>query len=314
MFFRNLTFFRFPVMQIWHDPEALQELLAEHAARPVGPSELSSRGFVLPMGEGSEAMFHQVGDAIWITLGGEDRILPAAAVNRELQQRIAKIEEAEGHKLGGRARKRLKEDVVMELLPRALVKPYRLNAYLDLGRGFLAVDTASRKAAESLVSHLRIALGSFPAVPVNAEVSVRATLTGWLAGYLPLGGYDGDMPAGGQLVLGDEAELRDPVDGGGVARISHSELQTDEVRHHLEAGKQCTRLALVLGDHVSFTLGEDLVLRKVKFLDGAVEALENTERDSLAAELDARFALMAGEVGRLFDLLERALQFSKAEG
>jgi recombination associated protein RdgC len=247
---------------------------------------------------------HYVGNALWITLGGEDRILPAAAVNRELEKRIAEIEEREGRKLGGRARKRLKEDVVAELLPRALVKPYRLNAYLDLKRGFLAVDTASRKAAESLVSHLRIALGSFPAVPVNAEVLVRATLTSWLAGE--------PLPAG--LSLGDECELKDPVDGGGAVRCSRHELQADEIRSHLEAGKQVTRLALVLDDHVSFVLGEDLVLRKVKFLDGAVEALENTERDSLAAELDARFALMAGEVGRLFDLLERALQFSKAEG
>src|SRR5690606_6891117 len=129
-----------------------------------GPSELMSRGFVPPLGSDSEALFHQVGDAIWITLGGEDRILPPAVVYREVQQRIAMIEKAEGRKLGGRARKRLKEDVVMELLPRALVKPYRLNAYLDLRRGIIAVDTASRKAAESLVSQLRHALGSFPAL------------------------------------------------------------------------------------------------------------------------------------------------------
>lgn len=302
MFFRNLTFFRFPAITglvLDH----LQDRLVECAAKPVGPSELMSRGFVPPMGQGSEAMFHQVGNAIWITLGGEDRILPAAAVNRELQQRIAKIEEAEGRKLGGRARKRLKEDIVMELLPRALVKPYRLNAYLDLERGFIAVDTASRKAAEGLVSHLRLALGSFPALPLNAETSPRAVLTGWIAGDL----------GGAGLWFGDEAELRDPVDGGGVARISRSELQTDEVRQHLEAGKQCTRLGLVLDDHVAFTFGEDLVVRKLKVLDGAVEQLPE-ESDSLAAELDARFALMAGEVGRLFGVLEQAFKLSKAEG
>ncbi|MDT4840971.1 Recombination-associated protein RdgC [compost metagenome] len=49
---------------------------------------------------------------------------------------------------------------------------------------------------------------------------------------------------------------------------------------------------------MSFVLGEDLTLRKLKFLDGAVDQLENTEHDDLRAELDARFALMSGEVKR----------------
>lgn len=31
-------------------------------------------------------------------------------------------------------------------------------------------------------------------------------------------------------------------------------------------------------------------------------------------ELDARFALMAGEFGRLFDVLEAAFKISRAEG
>ena len=54
-------------------------------------------------------------------------------------------------------------------------------------------------------------------------------------------------------------------------------------------------------------------MRKLKFLDGAVDQLENTERDDLRAELDARFALMSGEVKRLFAVLEAALKLSKAE-
>ncbi|KAA2284264.1 recombination-associated protein RdgC [Arenimonas fontis] len=302
MFFRNLSFFRFPA-SLAKTLDDLDARLEDCRLRPVGPSEPMSRGFVSPFGRDEPAMSHRVGDAIWITLGGEDRLLPAAVVNDALARRVAEIEEKEGRRLGGRARKRLKEDLVMELLPRAFVRPTRLNASLDLGHGFIAVDSGSRKAAEALVSELRHALGSFPALPLNAEVAVRAVMTGWLAGE--------PLPAG--LALGDECELKDPVDGGAVVRCSRHELQADEIRGHLEAGKQATRLALVLDDHVSFVLGEDLVLRKLKFLDGAVEQLENTERDSLHAELDARYALMAGELKRLFAVLEQALKFSRAE-
>ena len=73
------------------------------------------------------------------------------------------------------------------------------------------------------------------------------------------------------------------------------------------------RLALTLDDHASFVLGEDLVLRKFKLLDGADDGLESTEREDLHAELDARFALMAGELKRLFSVLEPALKLSRAD-
>lgn len=303
MFFRNLTFFRFPAPKK-KSFDHLDDALAEARLKPVGPLEPSSRGFVSPFGRDEEAMSHRIGPAIWLTLGGEDRILPAAVVNDALGRKIAELEDKDGRKLGGRARKRLKEDLVHEMLPKAFVKPMRLNASLDLKHGFLAVDTSSRKSAESFASELRHALGSFPAVPLNAEVSPRNVLTGWIAGE--------PLPEG--LALGDECEMKDPIDGGAIVRCQRQELQGDEIRQHLDAGKQVTRLALTLDDHLSFVLGEDLVVRKLKFLDGAVDSLENTERDSLHAELDARFALLSGELSRLFAVLEKALQLSQPEG
>jgi len=302
MFFRNLTFFRFPV-SLKKSFNTIDEALAECALKPVGPLEAMSRGFVSPFGRDQPALSHSVGPALWLTLGGEDRLLPSAVINDEVGKKLAQIEAQEGRKLGGRARKRLKEDVVHELLPRAFVRPSRLNASIDLAQGFVAVDTSSRKAAEGFVTELRHALGSFPALPLNAELSPRAVLTGWIAGEA--------LPTG--FALGDECELKDPIDGGAVVKCQRQELLGDEIRKHLESGKQVSRLALIFDDHVSFVLGEDLVVRKLKFLDGAVDQLENTERDSLNAELDARFALMSAELSRLFIAMESALKLSKPE-
>jgi recombination associated protein RdgC len=300
MFFRNLTFFRFPASL---DIDALDAGLAECALKPVGPLELSSRGFVSPFGRGEDALMHRIGDALWLAAGSEDKILPAAVVNDLLQKKLADVEEKEGRRLGGRARKRLKDDLIHELLPRAFVKPGRTDAVIDLGHGFIAVDTSSRKTAEAVVSDVRHALGSFPALPLNAEVAPRSVLTGWIAGD--------PLPDG--LSLGDECELRDPTDHGAIVKCQHQELQSDEIAKHLEAGKQVTRLALTLDDHVSFVLGEDLIVRKLKLLEGAVDQLESTERDDLRAELDARFALFSAELRRLFLTLEPALKLSKAE-
>ncbi len=300
MFFRNLTLFRFPTSL---DLTDLETQLATCALKPVGLLELSSRGFVAPMGQHHEALEHAIDGTHWLTVGGEDKLLPGAVVNDLLQKKLAAIEEKEGRRPGGRTRKRLKEDLVAELLPRAFVRPVRSDALLDTKLGVIAVDTSSRKNAESVVSEIRRALGSFPALPVNAEVAPRAILTGWIAGDA--------LPEG--LSLGDECELRDPSDSGAVVKVQRMELSGEEIAKHLEAGKQVTRLALVLDDHVSFVLGEDLVVRKFKLLDGAVDQLESSEREDVRAELEARFALMSGEFRRLFLVLEAALKLSKVD-
>ncbi len=303
MFFRNLTLFRFPASVSF---DGLETKLADAALKPVGPMEISSRGFVPPLGrvDGDEgALHHRIGDSLWLTLGGEDRLLPSSVINDLLQKKLDDYEAKNERRPGGKMRRQMKDDLVTELLPRAFVRPVRTDALVDLKHRVIAVDTSSRKVAEAVVSQLREALGSFPALPVNAEVAPRSVLTAWIAGE----------PLPDALALGDECELRDPADTGAIVKVQRMELAGDEIETHLEAGRQVARLALSLDDHASFVLGEDLVVRKFKLLDGAVDTLESTERDDLRAELDARFALMAGEFHRLFEVLQSALHLSPAD-
>ena len=300
MFFRNLTLFRFPTAL---DFSSLEELLAEHPLKPVGPMELSSRGFVPPFGRNTEALSHRIGDAVWLSVGGEDRLLPSSVVNEMLAERVEEMEQKQGRRPGSRMRKQMKDDLVQELLPRAFVRPSRTDAILDLAHGVCAVNTSSRKSGEAVVSEIRQAMGSFPALPLNAEVAPRSVLTGWVAGD--------PLPEG--LSLGEECELKDPAEQGAIVKCQRQELQCDEITKHLDSGKQVTKLALNLDDHVSFVLGEDLVVRKFKLLDGAVDQLESNDHDDMRAELEARFALMSAEFSRLFTVLEGALKLSKAD-
>ena len=302
MLFRNLTLFRFPA-SLRATLEKLDEHLPEAALKPVGPLELSSRGFVSPFGRGEEQLSHRVGDCVLLTLGGEDKILPSSVVNDVLSQKLEAVREREGRNPGGRERKRLKDEVLTDLLPRAFAKPMRVNGYLDLGLGWLVVDTSSKKTAEAFVTAIREALGSFPALPVNAESSPRALLTSWISGE--------SLPDG--FLLGDECELRDPVEAGAIVKCKNQELESDEVREHLKAGKQGFQLALVFEERLSMVLGEDIVVRKLKFLETATEALEQDNRDSLRAEVDATFALMSGELKRLLQRLTEEFSLSGAD-
>ncbi|MCD9088843.1 recombination-associated protein RdgC, partial [Stenotrophomonas sp. SY1] len=261
MFFRNLTVFRFPTAI---DFSEVDNLLSAATLKPVAPLEMSSRGFISPFGrEEKQQLSHRIGDALWLTIGGEDKILPPAAVNDQLARKLEEIEESEGRKPGGRERKRLKDDLLHELLPRALTQSRRTDVLLDLEHGYAVVDTSSRKTGENVMSDIRGLLGSFPALPLNAEVAPRAILTAWIAGE--------PMPEG--LSLGEECQLQDPAEGGAVVKCQYQELRCDEIDKHLDAGKQVTRLALVFEDNLSFVLGEDMIVRKLKFLDGALDKL-----------------------------------------
>ena len=306
MLFRNLTIYRFPrsfadvlresIAAPWDS--SLDYQLAQCHANPCGSLEMRARGWVSPYGADSEAMFQQSGDCILLTLGGEDKILPPSAVKEALRKRVAELEANYGRRLSGKDRKRIKEDMIHEMLPRALVKPYRLSGYIDLENCFLAVDTSSRKAAEEFVSQLRHALGSFPAVPLSADVEPHLVLTGWV---------DGNPPPD-LLSLGDECGLRDASGSGAVVKFRGVNVPSAEVSEHLRNWMVAHRLALTVGDRLSFVLGDDLTVRKLKFLEGALDTLDG-DREDLRAELDARFALMAGEVGALFRTLDGAFRF-----
>ena len=288
MFFRNLTLYRFHA-----DPAAdlaqLAEVLPEHRLRPCGPLEMFTRGFVPPVGRGEEAaLVHTMKSCTLFTAGGEDKLLPAAVINDELRRKVDIIADEEGRKVGGRERKRIKEDLLTELLPRAFVRSSRLSAYVDTANHWLVIDTASRKSAEQLLTMTREALGSFPALPMAPEESPRVLMTDWLA--------NGNMPAG--LVLGDECELRDPATAtGAIAMCRRQDMDAEEIKEHLRNGKQVFKLGMVFDERISFVLGEDLVVRKLRFLDVVMDALGDCE--DAQAELDASFALMALELQRL---------------
>jgi recombination associated protein RdgC len=69
---------------------------------------------------------------------------------------------------------------------------------------------------------------------------------------------------------------------------------------------------LVFDDRISFVLGEDLILRKIKFTDVVLDE-QGDSPESAAAEMDANFALMAGEYARLLGKLEEWFKLPRPE-
>jgi recombination associated protein RdgC len=88
-------------------------------------------------------------------------------------------------------------------------------------------------------------------------------------------------------------------------RYTRHALEAADLRRHIEAGKQCTRLAMTWAERVSFTLTESLAIKRVTPLDVLTEKEDGAGDE--AERFDTDFALMSGELGRLIDQLIEAL-------
>lgn len=298
--FRSLILFRLSPTAAAAVPD-LETTLAEHTLRPIGALELSTSGFVSVFNDESKTLVHTVGPYTLVHVGNQSRMLPASVVNNEVRKRCDKIRAEEDRKVGGKEKKRMKDEVITDLLPRAFISEGRLPFYFDKKQGWLVFDASSRKSAENALSTLREALGTLPAVPINPEESPRAMMTQWL--------QTGELPEG--LVLGEEVEMKDPGEtGGAVVRAKNQELQCDEIRDHLKAGKQVTQLALVWDNRISFMLTEDLSIKKFKYLDVVLDEAGGSNGDTAEGALDADFTLLTLEADKL---IQKMVEWFKIE-
>lgn len=297
MWFRNARVFRF-TKPFDISAEALEEKLQADAFKPCGPQETNRQGWVPPLGKHGDQLVHSANGYHLIALRKEEKILPGPVVKEAVEERAEAIELEQGRKVRRKEKDELKEQVMLEMLPQAFSRNRRCFAYLAPQDGLLVVDAGSAKQAEDLASTLRKSLGSLPVRPPAVEQSPAFTFTGWLNESI-------DHPA--NITLGSECELKDPSDDGGVVRCKGLDLKADEIRNHLEAGMQVTKLALTWDDNVSFVLDEELGIRRLKFGETLQEQLDDVDVDDALAKFDAAFTIMTLELSRLIPGLLEAL-------
>lgn len=297
MWFRNARVFRF-TKPFEITAEALEEKLQADAFKPCGPQETSRQGWVSPMGKHSDLLVHSAGGYHLIALRKEEKLLPASVIKELVDEKAEMIEAEQHRKVRRKEKDELKEEVMLEMLPRAFSKNRRCYAYLAPADGVLVVDAGSAKQAEDLASTLRKSVGSLPVRPPAVEQAPAFTFTGWLNESI-------DLPA--SIELGTECELKDTSEDGGVVRCKGLDLQGDEIRSHLDAGMQVTKLAVTWDDNLSFVLDEELGIRRLKFGDTLQEKLDDVDADDAAARFDAAFSLMTLELARLIPGLLEAL-------
>lgn len=297
MWFKNLTVYK--LREPWTlTAAALEERLTRQALTPCASLELESQGWVAPRDNGG--IVESFDRQLLIALGIETKLLPATVVNDAAKARAAAFERARGFKPGRKALREFKEQALVELAPRALVRRRTVRAWIDGAAGRLIVDAASDSVAEKLTERLRETVGELPLQRLDADPAASTQMTRWLA--------SGKAP--GPLALGADCELVGASADKPTVGYRRHPLNGGPIRRHLEDGLRVRRLGLSWNERLDFMLDDELRLRRLRYLPTAES---EGERDGDPdPRFEADFRLMVGEFAALLDDIERLMRVDAA--
>ena len=292
MWYKNAIIYLLP--DGWQLEAGLNEKLEQAAFTPCMGLDWFSEGFVPPTPFSSDFVF-TAQNSNRVCLKHEEKVLPAGVIRDILDERVAKIQEAQVRNVGRKEKQYLKELITDDLLPSALTQSRRTEAIFDTERGFLLVNEASDKRAEQMLIKLREALGGLKVEMPHTHESPSSLMTEWLLQGHAEGGFE----------LGYNVLLQGVGDVVPKVKISKKDLTTAEVIKHAQNGMQVVELELEWREQISFTLTQNFALKRIQFLDVLQEEAE--QGDDAASLMFSSQIIMTTALGGMLDELANLL-------
>ncbi len=299
MRFKNLLVYRLdPQWRV--EPGNLETLLAARALQPCNSFEMESHGWIAPKA-GNPLLFTL--NRHWLlTLGTEQKLLPASIIRQIATERAAELAEKQGHSIGRKQMREIKERVLDELLPRALARRIATAAWVDPVNRWCIIDSAADAKGERVIETLRKSGSDFPAKRLDTQLSPGTAMTGWLA--------KGDISP--DFTIDQDLELRAGDANKATVRYVRHNLAGKDIQAHIAGGKIATRLAMTWKDKISFVMTETLQIKRVTFLN-LLQKETDSNADNKDEQFDLDFTLMTGELSQLLADLTALLGGDKVE-
>ena len=294
MLFKNLFVYRLPSDWSWTAGD-LETRLGGYPLRPLGHFDMLTRGWQ-PVTKGGR-LLHTVGPHHMLSLGTNQKLLPASVVRQVAEERAEAQAAEQGFPVGRKQLRDIKAQVADELRARAFTRLTTTRAWIDTTGGWFVIDAAGAPRAEAMLETLVATLDSFVPVPLAGARSSHAFMSSWL--------MQGDAPY--RFTIDDDLELQAADETKSKVRYIRHALDGKDIRSHLAAGKYPTRLGLTWNGRVSFVLTDKLSLNKIEFLELGKDQADTEEVDP-AEQFDIDFAVMAGELSVLLTDLARILE------
>ena len=266
------------------DKQTIEQALKSASFSPCGNLDTTKMGWVSPYNDNNlDDFIIDMQGHLLLRIKKETKILPAPVIKQALIDKIDKQEKALSRKLSKNEKATLKDEVMFDLMPRAFSKYNHYWLWIDTENRRIIIDCSSFKLAEDILAILRKELGSLALTPLSIDKPLEKIMTNWVKEKL-------NFPP---FILGDEAELKDPLEGNGIINCKNQDITSDEMLVHLDSGKWVTKLKIIDERGINFIINPDFTLKKVKFDSIIMDENEDIGSDEFDKRLEADFYIMA---------------------
>lgn len=252
--------------------DVLNLKLGDMSFIPVSGLNWFSEGFTQPTAFSFDFAF-AADKTVSVCLKRETKQIPNSALKEILRERVADIETTENRKVGRKEKQEIKEQIIDELLPKALSTSTYSHAVFD--SQFAFVYESSPKKAENVISKMREALGGLACKTIQTKTPPKAAMTNWVLR--------------GEVGIGLQLDNYCLLKGMGVAaptiKIQNKDLNSDEVQQHIKNGLEVKELGLIWREQIAFILTENFTLKRIQFLDVLQEKVEEYNDTAFAEQL-----------------------------
>jgi recombination associated protein RdgC len=298
MWFRQLQLYQYTNTTAFTQASLL-ERLEPLAFNPCPPSMLYTMGWVSPVDEDDAPLIRAFNGYMMLCLQIEEKILPATVIRKELADKVKQIELAEGRKLRQSEKNTLKDEIIINLVPRAFSRFTKIFGYLDTKKHWLILSTTNTKKADFFISMLKKCIaGEFTALEIK---ELPSTMTRWLTTQ--------EYPR--NLSVEKACLLRDPNQTNRVIRCQQQDLFAPSIQALLKDGCEVMQIALCWQDRVNFVVSNDFTLRSLSFQEEIISAVKDLEAETKQQQFDADFLLMTETFTALINDLLAGLHFTE---
>lgn len=231
-------------------------LFKENKLTDCSQEQSFSEGWLPTFGfsENEASYFEGIEGFFFISYGLEEKKLPDKLIDYELKKLISR-ENIDITTLTGEDRATLKERVFSTLLADTAPTPSRIDACIDFNNNRIIVNTSSAKNAERVTSLLRKTFGTCTVKPFNVPLNWEDAFT-----YLAQEKIIID-----DLIVCDEIEMVDPSKKSCKSIYKGLDIDSSEIQSNLTNGWKVNKIMLAVDREFAFTIGLDLVLKKIKY-------------------------------------------------
>ncbi|PCS23739.1 DNA recombination-dependent growth factor C [Candidatus Enterovibrio escicola] len=285
IWFKNIFVYRL-TRDIDLDPKLIEKQLSEFLFTPCGSRDFHKFGWTTAFGKHGDTLTHVCENNILLCACKEEKILPASVIKDSLDVKVDAMEQEQGRMLRKKEKDSLKTNIILDLLPHAFSRHSKTRALFIPKTGLLIIDASSVKRVIDILSLLRKSLGSLLVEPIKTRNSIELAMTKWVR--------LNQAPKG--FTIGEEAELKDSLDQGGVIRCTQQDLSSNEIRAHIKANKLVTKLTLNWQNRIDLTLCDDMSVKRIKFSEELIDQNADIVCEDIVKRLDADLSLMCGEL------------------